>query len=353
MRHLPIVILLLMFVLVPYISSASEQVQPIDIFYSQRDHLGWKAVVKGSVMSFAAREEYGKTGDLPDLQEKTSVTVRLKDSSGIKPGDTLFVINNRNLVVSRIKVWNIFPSASFGAMMTGYGNFRLASIGDRVVIRHEDALAADAPIFKSRGDHYVEVEDSGKAISEYKKAIERDRTNPEAHMGLGTVYHRQEIYPMAMSEYLIAYGEKSRIKDNEEKFILLKNMADVRFREVFYSNIEPALRKKYRAEGMRYCREALEIYSGSAEVNYLMGRFVYEPSTTPQDSDRTARDYFLKTIELQPDHADANAVLSELYFKYKNTKKARNYATRALETDPSNERARQIIRYIDTGFNRR
>ena len=346
-------VLLSVLFIIPGTARAGDSLSPISIFYSQSDKLGWKAVVKGKVMSFAAREEYDKHTDLPDLQDKTSVTVHLKDRADIKKGDTLFVVNDRNLIISRVKVWNIFPSNSFGTMMIGYGNFRMASVGDRVVMRLEDAMAGNAYIYRARGDYYDEVEDSGKAVAEYKTAIEHDRTNPEAHLGLGSIFQRQGIYPMAMSEFLIAYKEISRMKDNEDRFTLLKNMADVRFREVFNSNLEPSIRKKYRGEGIRYCKEALEIYSDSAELYYLLGRFHYIPSNTPSDSDKTARDYFLETLELEPDHAEANTALSELYFKYGNTKKARSYASRALEIDPSNERARQIIQYMDKGYNRR
>lgn len=325
----------------------------ISVFYSQSDKMGWKAIVKGRVLSFTAREDYEQSENLQELRPRTCVTVHLTDPANVRKGDTLFVINDRNLIVSRIKVWSVFPSQSFGTLLVGYGTFDLATMGDRVVMRLQDEYSSGGRIFRARGDYYRDIEEPGKAVAEYKKAIEVDRANAEAHMGLGLIYHRQEIYPIAMSEYLLAYRDISRIADMEDRFVLLSSMADIRFREVFYSNLEPALRKKYREEGKRYCREALLIDATSARMNYLLGRFHYEPSSVPVESDRTARDYFLRAVELEPGHSEANTSLAELYFKYGNTAKARRYATRALETDPSDERARQILKYLDQGYNRR
>jgi hypothetical protein len=44
----------------------------------------------------------------------------------------------------------------------------------------------------------------------------------------------------------------------------------------------------------------------------------------------------------------ANVALSELYFKYRNREKAQYYAMQALRDDPRNERARQILDYLET-----
>jgi len=123
-------------------------------------------------------------------------------------------------------------------------------------------------------------------------------------------------------------------------------MAEVRFREVYNQYLKPEMRKRYREEGKKYSKEALEIYPDSVEVNYILGRLFYKKSSMPEPEDKIARDYFMKVIENDPEHVNANISLSELYFKHKNKEKARYYAERALKSDQANVRARQLLLYI-------
>ena len=77
----------------------------------------------------------------PAVEEPTPgylEAVRLYDAEGINEGDTLYVINDKNLVTAKMTVRTLFNSISFGPMLVGYGNFRLRSVGDRVVQRTEE-----------------------------------------------------------------------------------------------------------------------------------------------------------------------------------------------------------------------
>lgn len=310
------------------------------IFYTETDRVGWNALLKGRVLSIGADVETGKDDISGSISDRTKVSVRLYDHFGVEQGDTLFVINNRNLIVSRIKVASVFKSIIFGYMLIGYGNFRLANEGDRVAQRIESDYSRYACFHKARGDYYAQIGENGNAINSYKKAIELDKGNPEAHLALGNVYLSDNLLQFAFHEFNEAYRHFSRLYDNEDRFCLLKGMAEIRFREAYYENIPADLRGKYIKDGIKYSEEALRIYPGSRKVNYYLGMFYYK---SPEPDDVKARDQFLKVIELDPENADAYTALADLYYKHDNMEKAVFYAEAALKIDPAGDRARFIL----------
>lgn len=317
------------------------------VFYSRTDVKGWQALVKGKILSFSVNTAIARDDLRQQVKSKSRVTVRLSDHRGIKKGDELFVIDSRQLVIARIKVDRIFHNRSMGYMLTGNGNFRNCREGNLVVQRVSDEYSRYALVYKGRGDCFIEEGETGKAIAEYKKALKLDRGNPEAHLALGYVYLKQGVLQFAFREFLEAYKNMGRLYDNEDRYLLLRGMAEIRFRETYYSYLPGSRREKLRKEGIRYAREALKIYPESTDVNYYLGRFHYRKTSMPENQDRTARDYFLKVIKKNPNHVDANIALSELYFKHKNREKARHYAQQALNGDPRNRRARQLIKYLN------
>jgi len=324
-----------------------DKLMTTKIFYSQTDVKGWKAVIRGKALSFSVQSELDKNDLLDRLRDKSTITVRLYGQEGLKVGDELFVINGKNLVTARIKITRIFRSRSFGDMLTGNGSFRQCAVNDRVVQRLSDEFSRYAYINKARGDYFVENGESGKAIAEYKKALELDSGNPEAHLALGYIYLKQGLLQFAFREFSESYKRMGRLYDNEDRYLLLRGLAEIRFREVYDSYLPETARNKYREEGVGYCREALAIYPDSIDINYFLGRFHFKKSAMPEPEDRTARDYFLKVLEQNPEHVEANIALSELYFKHKNREKARFYAEQALKGDPASARARQLMIYID------
>ena len=310
------------------------------IFYTENDKMGWDAVVKGKVIAFGTRLDNEKNDLSESAHERSRVTVRLYDNYGVKVGDYLFVINKRNLIVSRIKAVSIFKSGTFGYLLVGHGNFLLANEGDRVAQRAEGETSKYAFIYKSRGEYYEAVGETGNAINNYKKAIELDKGNPDAHLALGYVYMRDNLYQFAITEFGEAYKQITRMYDREDKFCLLLGMAEVRFREAYYENINDDLRKKYITEGIKYSKEALEIYPDSKDANYFLAVFYYKNT---EHDDLLAKKQFIRVIELDPDNIDAYLSLSKLYYDHGNKEKSRFYADLALKKNPANERAKFLI----------
>lgn len=307
---------------------------------------GWDAVIKGKVSSISSMDTVDDNDLLGRAKDKYKATVRLYNADGIKTGDILYIVNNNNLIVAKLTVKNIFKTASLGYMLVGYGNCRLAGVDFVVAQRVEDEFAKNAFVFKSRGDYYVNIGDYGKAITEYKKSLELDRGSPETHMALGSVYLNQGVDRFAYHEFQEAYKRMNRLYDNEDKYLLLKGLVEIIFKEVYHtSNLNTAMKKKFISDGIGYCKEGLKIYSKSYEMNYYMAMFHYQG---PETDHKIAKDYFLKVVDLKPDHAESYVALSNLFFMHGNKDKARIYLDKALDLDKFNPDARRMLNKIDT-----
>lgn len=317
----------------------------IKAYYTQNAVRGLDTVLVGKVISFSSRNLNKKKGLLNRAEAKSKTTVRLYNKEGLAKGQTLFLIDRKNIIVARLKVGFIFKSRSFGFLLIGYGNFRLASVGNRVVQKVEYQHSKYAFIHKARGDYFKNTGKYGAAIKEYKRAIQLDKGIPGAHLELGYIYIKQKLPHYAMREFQEGYKYINRLYDNEDKFRLLRGLAMMRYNEVFYTQLHPALRKKYQKEGLLYCRRALKFDPGSVKINFYIGMFYYRGSRSLR-SDVKAKNYFLKVIKVNPDHVKANVALSVLYLKHKNKKKAQMFAYNALRVDPANTRAKKIIYYI-------
>ncbi|MBN1496756.1 MAG: tetratricopeptide repeat protein [Spirochaetes bacterium] len=315
------------------------------VFYTMNDREGWYAVLTGKIISYSSKDEYDAADLFASAQDKSKATVRLYSAEGIHEGDVLYVINDKNLIVAKMKVRTVFKSPSFGDMLVGYGNFRLSSIGDRVIRKAEEEDSRYSYIFKARGDFYENTGRRGEAIKEYKTALKMDKKNPSAHLALGLVYMEQGLDQFALRELKEGYRAINYLYDNEDRFLLLRSLAEIRFREVYESFVPEKLKESYRREGITFCKEALRVYPKSERMNYYLGVFHYR---APEPDDKIARDYFLKVLDINPRHSGASVALAELYYRHDNMKKARGYAEKAIDADRTNRRARDILKYIES-----
>jgi tetratricopeptide (TPR) repeat protein len=316
----------------------------IKIFYSLTDVQGWHAALKGKVISYSSKNEHEGIDLFEKAQDKSAATVRLYSAEGIKSGDLLYVINQDNLITAKMKVRSVFRSAALGDMLVGYGNFRLSAVGDRVVQRADDEGSRYAFINKARGDYYNDTGSEGEAIMEYNRALKLDRNNPGAHLALGLIYKKQGMDQFAAHEFQEGYKNINRMYDNDDRFELLANMAEIRYKQVYESFISASLRSKYRGEGIKYSSEALQLYPASDRINFILGVFY---SRWEDPDDKKARDCFLRVVEIDSSNADAYVALSKLYYKHDNMKKARLFAEKAMQADARNESAQVWLRKIE------
>lgn len=323
---------------------AHKTAEKMKVFYTESDSNGWYAIPRGEITAIGVREDAHEKELMKVSQPNSKVTVRLYSAEGIKKGDELFVINKRNLVVGRIDVKIIYRDASFGPVLIGYGNYKYTWTGYRVVQKISENFSRTAYIYMARGDYYKHNGDYAQAIAQYKKAIEVDRTYPEAHAALGHLYLKDNSLAFAMKEFSEAYNEFSRIYDNEDKYLLLKGMMKAKYRMAYEYTITNAARKTHVQEGIKYAEEALKIYPDSRDVNLYLARFYYKG---PEYEDVKAKKQFLKVLEIDPQNTEACLALSELYRKHDNGEKAILYARRALETNPNDEAAKKLLQKLE------
>jgi len=316
------------------------------IFFNHNDKTGRDAMIMGKVMSLSSSEELAEN-DLSEIShEKTKATVRLFTSENVFPTNMMYVIDPNNIVVSKMEVKYVFNNKTFGDMLIGYGNFKLSNAGYRVVQLTIDSGRNDSYIEKSRGDYFTRSGDNGKAIAHYKKAIESDPGDPAPHLGLGLIYFKDAVYNFAYAELYKAYKFKDRLYDNEDKFILLKTLAEVRFIETYDNYNIPANKVKFRKEGIGYCREALRINPGSVDVNFLLAEFYYRGFEPGNGNEEDARDRYQKVLELQPLHSRANLRMANYYIRNNKTKLAHFYVKKAVEGDPGNQEALELLKRL-------
>jgi tetratricopeptide (TPR) repeat protein len=326
----------------------------VKVFSTQSDDSGLNAVVKGKILSFSVYDRIEEDDLVRQARDKTKVTVRLYDAAGIKKDDTLYVINEKNLIVSKIRVDHIFNSKSLGYLLVGRGNFTFASPEHRVVQTVVDLESQNAYIHKTKGDFYLNRGERDNAIKHYKTSLELDRGYPESHLALGSLYLEDGLHQLAYMEFYAAYKTIHRMKDNSDRYRLLKGLIEVRIYELFHSSALRAMKrvkrdeleKKYRTEALGYCREAQRINPGSGEIFYYLGKLHYVKSDAPHESDAETKNYFLKAVEADPGLDEAYIHLAILYYRNGNSKKAMDYIEQAVLASPSNARAREIKRYI-------
>ncbi len=322
-----------------------SEARRMKVFYAKTDTVGWDVVLRGTVQSIGTNIDI-PPGDLSQtVQDKSKATIRFSDAFGIKPGDTLYVVNENNLIIAKVIVRQVFKSQSFGHMAVGVGNLRLARASDRVVQKVDEEYSKYAFIYKSRGDYFRHYGKIGEAIEQYKRAIEIDRRNPEAHLALGMIYLQKDLLQFAKKEFDEGYREIRRMYDAEDRYHLLKGMVETRYRSLSYASVPLASRKTHKIEAIKYAKEALSLHPSAKEMHYLIG-LIY--ITKPEPMDVEAKNAFLKAIELDPELTDALVHLSVLYQRHNNNDKARLYANRALEVDPTNQRARYVLKSIES-----
>ncbi len=75
----------------------ADQQPAIKVFYHEEDTAGWNAVLVGKLEAIGMKGEVDKNDITATAQDRSKATVRLYRAEGIRQGDELFVINERNL----------------------------------------------------------------------------------------------------------------------------------------------------------------------------------------------------------------------------------------------------------------
>ncbi|HOA07794.1 MAG TPA: hypothetical protein PLH15_07755 [Spirochaetota bacterium] len=341
-------------ILVPFLLIGAELKKTenkIRIFYTYNSYPGVEASVKGKVLQLGTRE-ISSNEILQSAQRKTKISVRLFDRIGILPGDTLYIIDDKNLIVAKLSVEVISKTKNFGWLLIGYGNFRRTSPDMRVCSITAESNLTEAKYFKGKGDYYISIGDLGNAIAMYEKSVQKSKTYPDPHIALGEIYLEKNISEYALKEYDEAYKYFSNVYDKQDRFDLLRGMVLTRYKMIYesvYTGISSSkssekMKSKLRKEAVSFGLKALEIDPANPDVNFYLGRFFYE---TENPDDKKSKEYLLKCIESDPEYQSAYIILSKLYLRHKNPNKAKEYAETALRLKPEDEAAKNIMKRIN------
>ncbi len=312
------------------------------VFFNPHDKTGVDVTIKGKILSLSTSEELQKNDMIGGVQPNTKVTVRVFSNQDVKVNDELLVINDKNLVVSRFRVRHVMDAKSFGTMAIGYGNLILSRSGFRVVKKVESLDEGAAYLYISRGRYHLQKGDKGRAIENFKKAIELEKRNPSAHMNLGMVYYTDGIYNFAYSELKHAYDDLNNLYDNQDKFLVLKTLAEIRFIETYDQYNIMKNKVAFRKEGIDFCKKALKIDEQSTDMLYLLSEYYYRDFSRKDDN--LARETLLKLLKQNESHSKGALLLARLYIKHGNKEKGLLYARQALKYSPNMPEAEEIIK---------
>jgi len=215
-------------------SPLTPQNNLISYFETREPSKVFRGQVVGAVLSFSSKSKYNNESLREIKTFKNRVTVFLNDftSGTIKRGDTIYIINHNSLLVSNIKVENIFSSYDFGFLLVGSGNFNLASVGDRVVLAEKDLkknfFKGEVELYKKRGRIYQKKGEYGKAIAVYQKALKIDYSDVKLHLSLAEIYLEDDLKVLADKEIAIASQYISKILDSQKRSFYLKLVDDLK-----------------------------------------------------------------------------------------------------------------------------
>ncbi|MBP7902019.1 MAG: hypothetical protein KA015_04285 [Spirochaetes bacterium] len=344
----------LFLIIIPFLLTGAElrkTESKIRIFYTYNSYPGIEASVKGKVLQLGTRD-ISSNEIHQSAQRKTKISVRLYDKIGILPGDTLYVVDDKNLIVAKLSVEVISKTKNFGWLLIGYGNFRRTSLDMRVCSITSENNLTEAKLYKGKGDYFMSIGDTGNAIAMYEKSVQKSRTYPDPHISLGEIYLDKNICEYAVKEFDEAFKYFSNIYDKQDRFDLFKGMVSTRYKLVYesvYTGIASSkgsdkMKTKLTKEAIDFGLKALEIDPSSPDIHYYLGRFFFESENT---DDKKSKNHLIKCIESDPEYQPAYVILSKLYLRHKNPEKAKEYAETALRLKPEDAAAKSIIKRIN------
>jgi len=339
-----LLIIAFIFIVLPVSSANMKTVQDdqiLKIFDSGDDRDGTYAVLKGKVLNLGVKE-ISLTDIRQTVQDKTKITVRLNSNDGITKGSILYIVDEKNLIVSKLEVLTIVKSASFGYILVGYGNFRRVKEDDKVVQKRSDFDSKYAYIHKARGDYYLKNGNQSSAIIEYQNAVAKDKTYPDAHIELGYIFLAENNLEYAMKEFDEAYKYRDNIFDNDDKYRMYMGMLETRNLGAYNSTdiVNYKNRMKFISEAVKIGEEAYQYYSSSEMLNIYLGKF-HLYSDKPDDV--KSKKYLSAAVKINDRNAEAFSILAELYLKHDNPEKAEEFARKSLDIDPANYKSREIL----------
>ena len=254
--------------LLPVVIFATREQSTIYAFWDEEGYKKTKMIVIGETVTFkkAAVTEFKSSLDLAVDTRPDVVTVKLHHSEGIRPGQTLYLIekgfdhkkDNQGNIVGQIIVKSVFETTFFGTQLRGEGYLRM--MDGRVMIvakpvasdRGTDSYltAKDADFFLARGN----IE---KSITLYKQAIDLDPQSPANHYALAKIHLRGgEGFVSAGYEYSLAWKYRQQFNSKNSELEFYSDYMDYL--------INRASKDKFKQ--IKYLEKTVNIYNSASKI---------------------------------------------------------------------------------------
>ena len=181
----------------PQILSAYKPVK-IYAYRNFRKALSEKMILIGRIQSKSKEKTTSRKNEVEGYDMRFDrLTVKLFENKGLRIGQKLFIVNKNSNhqqfknahIVGELEIVSIYYDKLHKSwMLKGRGIFLRIRRGFFVARGLETESLEAAYILKRQGDKYANINQNVKAITYYKKALQLDKSLPEAHAGLADVY---------------------------------------------------------------------------------------------------------------------------------------------------------------------
>ncbi len=298
------------------LSSAAAREQP-ELIYAFRNYTRPEPIRMLLVGEIRSKVKVARAQDVksPYLGYDTrhdQVTVKVVNRTGLKVGQKLYVIDKnpyhqryRNgLISGEIEVQSIFYHPFFGWVLTGTGILLRVREGMFVARTLDTEKLERAFERKKRGDFHLSRGEREQAVASYHAALEADRSLPEAHAALGSIYlsdarrRRRETPVRALAEFDQAWKSRTNFRyDSDRLRFLLAYLEALRYaRETTPAQGRLARLDAHLGRSREAAREALALKMDSSTARFELAQAEYELSglrveqarSTARSADRLA-----------------------------------------------------------------
>jgi tetratricopeptide (TPR) repeat protein len=210
---------------------------------------------------------------------------------------------------------------------------RIAAVAARVLVVSAGLVSAGCPNearkdsieHQNRGAELRQQKSLEPATTEYKEAVQADKTNYQAYFGLGLTLQDRQMYHEAAGELANAV----RLKDDEPMYRMWYGIT------LYKDAVEARRAEQAKQAGVKIADEDLNLHGVNLDpavqelttaikqnnelwrAHYWLGRAYRD-----QDKPQLAAQEFTAAIDKGPDEADAYVALSKLYNDWDYTDKA-------------------------------
>jgi len=182
---------------------------------------------------------------------------------------------------------------------------------DEALVQVQQALTAapnDARVWVWKGNVHLRRNSPQEAMESYQHAVQLDRSNPDAVLGVATVYFATGQSERAITEYKLGI---SRFPNDSRFYVACAEM-------LVTSPDSP----RTRPEAERLLIKAVKLAPRSSEAHYLLGQLAVQQSRW-----KDAESEFLLSLDSDPDRSKTHFALSGVYRRMGRTEDAMNEFT--------------------------